>query len=69
MAMKSWGGLESINISSGVPIDYIFPAIREYCVQHSVHGSEHEGFEECAHFLGTFRGGEHLSQLHYGYVT
>ena len=45
MAMKSWGGLESINISSGVPIDYIFPAIREYCK--SVSGIKfHCEFEE-----------------------
>ncbi|RZB65507.1 hypothetical protein D0Y65_041533 [Glycine soja] len=45
MEMKSWGGLESINISSGVPIDYIFPAIREYCK--SVSGIKfHCEFEE-----------------------
>ncbi|KAG4946815.1 F-box/LRR-repeat protein At3g48880-like [Glycine soja] len=45
MAMKSWGGLESINISSGVPTDYIFPAIHEYCK--SVNGIKfHCEFEE-----------------------
>ncbi|KAG4941354.1 F-box/LRR-repeat protein At3g48880-like [Glycine soja] len=31
VAMKSWEGLESINITSNIPSHYIFPAIGKYC--------------------------------------
>ncbi|KAG5106068.1 hypothetical protein JHK82_043038 [Glycine max] len=38
-------------------------------VHHSVHSSEHESFDQFAHFLGKFGGSEYRSQHHYGYVV